>query len=156
MSRLPAAFERCTYVHMANFSLFALIIFWQPIAIEVWNVGRGFWHQATLAVFAAGWLVLFLGAWSFGIFELLGLKQMRAWTEGRPTTQTPLKTRGIYQWLSHPMYVGVLAAIWAAPRMTIGHLLLAVGLSLYVLIAMRYEERDLVARYGARYTLWRS
>jgi protein-S-isoprenylcysteine O-methyltransferase Ste14 len=54
------------------------------------------------------------------------------------------------------MYVGVLAAIWAAPRMTIGHLLLAVGLSLYVLIAMRYEERDLVARYGARYTLWRS
>jgi protein-S-isoprenylcysteine O-methyltransferase Ste14 len=40
--------------------------------------------------------------------------------------------------------------------MTLGHLLLALGLSLYVLIAMRYEERDLLALYGARYMLWRS
>lgn len=156
MHRLPPAFERCTYVHMANLSLFTLIIFWQPIAIELWNVGRGFWQHAIWAIFAAGWLVLFLGAWSFGIFDLLGLDQMRAWTEGRSTSQTQLKTGRIYQWLRHPMYVGVFTALWAAPRMTLGHLLLAVGLSLYVLIALRYEERDLLARYGARYRLWRS
>jgi len=154
--RLPGAFERCTYVHMANASLFALIIFWQPIPIEVWNVGRGFWQHVILAVFAAGWVVLLLGAWSFGIFDLLGLNQMRAWTEGRLPVQAQLKTAGIYRWLRHPMYVGVLAAVWAAPRMTVGHLLLAVGLSFYVLIAMRYEERDLLARYGARYLHWRS
>jgi protein-S-isoprenylcysteine O-methyltransferase Ste14 len=39
--------------------------------------------------------------------------------------------------------------------MTLGHLLLAFGLTAYVFIAMRYEERDLLAQYGARYRHWR-
>lgn len=81
---------------------------------------------------------------------------MRAWSEGRPIGPTQLKTGRIYRWLRHPMYVGVLTAIWATPRMTAGHLLLALGLSLYVLIGIRYEERDLLDRYGAHYKLWRS
>lgn len=54
------------------------------------------------------------------------------------------------------MYVGVLLGVWATPRMTVGHLLLAIGLSVYVLVAMRYEERDLLAQYGARYRHWRA
>lgn len=40
--------------------------------------------------------------------------------------------------------------------MTLGHLLLATGMTLYVLIAMRYEERDLLQRFGGSYTRWRS
>jgi protein-S-isoprenylcysteine O-methyltransferase Ste14 len=54
------------------------------------------------------------------------------------------------------MYVGVLLAVWATPRMTIGHLLLAAGMTLYVLIAMRYEKRDLMQRFGASYLRWRA
>ena len=54
------------------------------------------------------------------------------------------------------MYVGVLLAMWATAQMTIGHLLLATGMTLYVLIAMRYEERDLIARFGSPYARWRS
>jgi methanethiol S-methyltransferase len=45
---------------------------------------------------------------------------------------------------AHPMYVGVLLGVWATPRMSAGHLLLALALTDYVLIAMRYEERDLL------------
>ena len=156
MHRLPSAFERCTYVHMANLSLFALIIFWQPITLEVWNLGRGLWHDAMWAMFAVGWLILFLGARSFGIFELLGLLQMRAWSDGLRPKKISLKTGFLYRWLRHPMYVGVLTAVWATPRMTVGHLLLAVGFTLYVLIALRYEERDLQAHYGADYARWRT
>jgi protein-S-isoprenylcysteine O-methyltransferase Ste14 len=139
---------------MANITLFALITMWQPIPIELWNVGRGICHEAIWALFAAGWLLLFLGAWSFGIFELLGLTQMRAWTSGGPTQPLKLKTGWIYRWLRHPMYVGVLLGVWATPRMTAGHLLLATGLTIYVLIGMRYEERDLLALYGSRYRRW--
>lgn len=155
LSAMPEAFVRCTYVHMANLCLFALILFWQPIPIVVWDVGRGMARDAMWVLFAIGWVILFLGAWSFGILDLLGLKQMRAWTHNA-VYQPELKTGRIYRWLRHPMYVGVLLGVWATPRMTVGHLLLALGFTLYVLIAMRYEERDLLARFGKRYSRWRA
>ena len=59
------------------------------------------------------------------------------------------------RWLRHPMYVGVLLGVWATPRMSFGHLLLALALTAYVMIAMRYEERDLLHRFGRRYADWR-
>jgi protein-S-isoprenylcysteine O-methyltransferase Ste14 len=154
--RMLPAFERCTYVHMANLALFALVLLWQPIPVDIWNVGEGHIRQAVWAVFAGGWLVLFLGAWSFGIGELLGLDQMRAWRNGHPSPTPRLKTGRLYHWLRHPMYVGLLTAVWAAPRMSAGRLLLALGLTGYVLIAVRYEERDLLARFGAPYNRWRA
>ena len=153
--RMPAAFERCTYVHMANLALFALILFWQPLPHELWNLGNGWMRDAVWVLFAIGWGILFLGAWSFGIRDLLGVEQMRAWVLGRPAPQPRLKTGWLYRWLRHPMYVGVLMGVWVTPRMSLGHALLALGLTGYVLIAMRYEERDLARTFGARYNRWR-
>lgn len=153
---MPAAFERCSFVHMANIALFALIIFWQPIPIEIWAIATGLMRDAAWIVFALGWAILFAGAWSFGIFELLGIDQMRSWCRTEPPADSRLKTGHLYRWLRHPMYVGVLLGVWATPTMTVGHMLLASGLTLYVLIAMRYEERDLVRRFGASYAKWRA
>jgi protein-S-isoprenylcysteine O-methyltransferase Ste14 len=153
---IPPAFERCTYVHMANLALFALIIFWQPIPGELWNVSQEVWRDALWAAFAGGWIVLFLGARSFGVLDLLGVQQMRRWTNGQRAQASRLKTGLLYRWLRHPMYVGVLLGVWATPTMSIGHALLAVGLTGYVLIAIRYEERDLANRFGAAYITWRA
>ncbi len=153
--RLPAAFERCTYVHAANLALFALIVFWQPIPLLVWDVTAPL-RDILWAVFSAGWLILLFGALSFGIFELLGVQQMRAWCRGLSAHSSRLKTGLLYRLLPHPMYVGVLLAMWATPRMTLGHMLLAAGMTIYVLIAMRYEERDLARRFGPAYSRWRN
>jgi methanethiol S-methyltransferase len=154
MHRVPGPFERCTYVHMANLALFTLILLWQPIPIDVWRIDHKLPQQMLWVLFGAGWVILFLGAWSFGIGELLGLKQMRAWQEGRSPPGPRLKTGRLYRWLRHPMYMGVLLGVWATPRMSIGHLLLSLGLTGYVLIAMRYEERDLLHKFGTRYRRW--
>ena len=154
MSWIPKGLERATYVHMANVALFVLILLWQPIPAEVWNVEDSAARDVLWLLFGAGWVILFLGAWSFGLRELLGLKQVRAWTEGRRHASR-LKTGLLYRWLRHPMYVGVLLGVWATPRMSRGHLLLALALTAYVLIAMRYEERDLLHRFGRRYADWR-
>lgn len=154
MRRMPAPVERATFVHMANLALFALLLGWQSIPVTVWDVGNGAVRDAIWVVFAGGWTILLLGAWSFGLGELLGSEQLRAWREGRPHTPR-LKTGLLYRWLRHPMYVGVLVAVWATPRMSVGHLLLALGFTAYVLIAMRYEERDLLERFGSRYSRWR-
>ena len=154
--RMPAPFERCTFVHMANLALFALILFWQPLPHELWNLGNGWMRDAAWALFAVGWGILFLGGWSYGIRDLLGVEQMRGWVLGKPPPPPRLKTGWLYRWLRHPMYLGVLMGVWVTPRMSLGHALLALGLTGYVLIAMRYEERDLARTFGAHYTRWRS
>lgn len=153
---VPPAFERCTYVHMANLALFTMIILWQPITAELWTLSNEVLRNACWTVFAQGWIILLLGARSFGILDLLGVEQMQRWSRGERPGQPNLKTGLLYRWLRHPMYVGVLLAVWATPRMTVGHALLALGFTGYVLIAMRYEERDLLCRFGHSYQRWRS
>ena len=154
-STIPAAFERTTYVHMANVTLFALIILWQPIPLDLWSVRDGLLRDVLWAAFAFGWALLFLGARSFGILELLGIRQMRSWADGDAAPQLRLKTGSLYRYLRHPMYWGVLLGLWATPNMTVGHALLAAGLTVYILIAIRFEERDLVRRFGDHYRTWR-
>jgi protein-S-isoprenylcysteine O-methyltransferase Ste14 len=151
---IPPALERATYVHAANIVLLTLIACWQPIPIVVWHVELAPLRDACWGLFALGWIILLAGALSFGIAELLGLRQVLDWYWERTPQPLPLKTDGLYQWLKHPMYVGVLLALWATPYMTIGHALLAVGMTLYVLIAKGYEERDLNRTYGRVYQAW--
>ncbi|MDX2158439.1 MAG: methyltransferase [Hyphomicrobiaceae bacterium] len=155
MSGMPSAFERCTYVHAANIALLAVIVFWQPIPVEIWTLS-GLSRSLAWIAFVAGWLVLLGGAWSFGMLDLLGIEQMRAWCRAVPAPVERLRTRRLFRWLPHPMYIGIVLAIWSTPRMTLGHLLIAVAMTVYVLIAVRYEERDLSARFGRAYALWRS
>jgi protein-S-isoprenylcysteine O-methyltransferase Ste14 len=150
---MPEAFQRCTYVHAAKIALFTLILFWQPIPSVIWKAEPPLREFLSMG-FAAGWIILFLGALSFGIRNLLGVLQMQAWAHGHRSPPEQLKTSLLYRWVRHPMYVGVLLAIWATPHMTIGHWLLATGMTLYVLIALRYEERDLRARFGNVYARW--
>jgi protein-S-isoprenylcysteine O-methyltransferase Ste14 len=152
---IPDACERCTYVHAANVALFALILFWRPIPIELWSIDGPF-AILLWVLFAIGWLILLGGGLSFGILDLLGVVQMQRWSRGQPASRRKLKTGKLYSLVPHPMYVGVLLGVWVTPRMTVGHLLLADCLTLYVLIAMRYEQRDLVAQFGGRYVQWRT
>jgi protein-S-isoprenylcysteine O-methyltransferase Ste14 len=155
MQALPEPFERCTFVHGANIVLFTMILFWQPIPVTVWEVSSAA-KYLIWATYVSGWLILLLGALSFGVLDLLGIAQMRAWYRGDAPRLPLLKTGLLYTVFRHPMYVGVLTSVWATPEMTIGHLLLAAGMTLYVLIAMRYEERDLAARFGQAYANWRA
>lgn len=148
-------FERSLFVHLANTALFAMILFWQPLPTEVWSLPKGWLRDLSWLLFAAGWLIFFAGAWSFGILELLGVRQMHRWLTGEGAAPARLKIGYLYRWMRHPMYVGVLVGVWTTPVMTVGHMLLAAGLTIYVLIGMRYEERDLAATYGARYLRWR-
>jgi methanethiol S-methyltransferase len=155
MSSVPPAFERCTYVHMANLALLTVIVFWQSLPVTVWDLRDSPAKAIVWVLFALGWITLFAGAWSFGIRELLGIEQMQAWVHRRPPAAPSLKTGLLYQWVRHPMYVGVLLGMWATPWMTLGHALLALAFTAYVLIGMRYEERDLARTFGTRYRRWR-
>ena len=153
---VPTELERATYVHAANAALFLLVLCWQPIPIVLWHADAPLLRGALWVAFALGFVILFAGAWSFGLADLLGLTAVRSWHRGRPVPPPRLKTRRLYKWLRHPMYVGLLLGVWATPHMTVGHALLAAGFTLYILVALRYEERDLAQTFGTAYRAWRA
>ena len=152
---VPKHAERSMYVLLASLVLLLLFRFWQPIDIVIWSVGPPLLHDLLFLLFWLGWLTVLVSTFLINHFELFGLQQ--AWLHAQqresvaPTFRTPL----LYRWVRHPLYLGFFIAFWATPEMTAGHLLLAVGLSIYMLIAIRYEERDLVAFHGRDYEEYR-
>jgi protein-S-isoprenylcysteine O-methyltransferase Ste14 len=151
---IPEGLERSTYVLAACIAGFVMLMFWQPIPLPIWEVS-GDLAGIAWALFALGWLTLLVSAINFGICELLGLTQAWAWCQGRRPPPPTLKVRGLYRLMPHPMYIGVMLGFWMTPVMTAGHLLIAAALTAYILIAMRYEERDLRRTFGGAYRTWR-
>lgn len=151
---IPPELERSAYVFAANLAGFTIIFLWQPIPIRLWHTEAG--QSVLWALFALGWIMLLAGALSIDIFELLGQRQAWAWFKGKAACPLSLKQCGLYRWLTHPMYVGLLLGVWATPDMTVGHALLAVGFTLYILVAMRFEEADLIEKFGTQYLHWRN
>ena len=152
---VPQPIERSTYVLLSCIVLAALMIFWQPINIVLWDLPAGPARWAAWALFAAGWLMVPLVSLMINHFDLFGTRQVWLHLTGRPYTPLPFRTPYLYKRMRHPLYVGWAIAFWATPTMTAGHLLLAAALTGYMLVAVIFEERDLVAHFGRAYEDYR-
>lgn len=155
MRTVPPPAERSVYVLAASIALIILFLGWRPIDAIVWNVTSSAVSGVIWLLFWAGWLTVLTSTFLMNHFELFGLQQ--AWFHVRGHEAEPPKFRQpmFYKWVRHPLYLGFFLAFWAAPQMTAGHLLLALGMSIYMLIAIRYEEHDLVGLFGRDYELYR-
>jgi protein-S-isoprenylcysteine O-methyltransferase Ste14 len=153
---VPPPIERSAYVLSASLALIILFTFWQPIDIIVWSVSNPLLHDFLFLLFWIGFGIVLLSTFLINHFELFGLQQAWFHMRGRQAAAPELRQPFFYRWVAHPLYSGFFLAFWATPEMTLGHLLLAGGLSIYMLIAIRYEERDLVGLFGADYTNYRS
>jgi methanethiol S-methyltransferase len=152
---VPEPIERSLYVLIASLVLIALFVFWRPIGGTIWSVENAIGAALLWLLFAAGWGIVLLSTFLIDHFELFGLSQViRHWRGARaadPRFHQPL----LYKLVRHPLYAGFFLAFWATPRMNAGHLLLALGMSVYMLIAIEYEERDLVRLFGDDYEAYR-
>jgi protein-S-isoprenylcysteine O-methyltransferase Ste14 len=89
-------------------------------------------------------------------FELFGLQQAWLNLRGKEAAKPELRQPLFYRWVAHPLYSGFFLAFWATPEMTAGHLLLATGMSVYMLIGIRHEERDMGDMFGDEYRRYRA
>jgi len=155
---VPPSAERSVYVLFASLALLILFWFWQPISQNVWQVGpdKPWLSDILWMLFSAGFGIVLVSTFLINHFELFGLQQ--AWLNVRGQRAEPPELRQplFYRWVAHPLYAGFFLAFWATPHMTVGHLLLAVALSIYMLVAIRYEERDLTTVFGDDYRRYRS
>jgi methanethiol S-methyltransferase len=148
---VPESAERSTYVLASSLALIAMFALWQPLGGEVWTVSDSSARGAIWGAFAFGWLLVLVSTFLINHFDLFGLRQVWLQLIGRPYTQLPFGTPLLYRYVRHPLYVGWFFAFWATPTMTVSHLLFAIMTTAYILVAMRLEERDLIAQFGETY-----
>ena len=141
---VPQPVERSTYVLASSLALILLFWQWRPLGGVVWDVQDPIGRALLYAGFAFGWLLVLVTTFLINHFDLFGLRQVWLYLRGRPYRPLPFTTPGPYRLVRHPLYVGWLFAFWSTPTMTATHLLFAVVTTAYILVAIRFEERDLV------------
>jgi len=144
---VPTVIERSTYTLLSSLALILLFWQWRPIGAIVWHVDSEAGRIALYAGFAFGWLLLLVSTFLINHFDLFGLRQVWLYFRGRPYVEIPFRTPALYKLVRHPLYVGWLFAFWCAPTMTAAHLLFAVLTTAYILIAIQFEERDLIRAF---------
>jgi protein-S-isoprenylcysteine O-methyltransferase Ste14 len=152
---VPTSAERSTYVLATNVCLIVLGIAWHPVTVEVWHVPNQPWRALLIAVSAVGWLMVLVSTFLIDHFDLFGLRQAFARLTGRRPGELEFSTPFLYSMVRHPIYTGFIVAFWATPAMTLGHLILAATMTAYILLAVQFEERDLINVFGDRYRDYR-
>lgn len=151
---VPEAAERSTYVLVSSLAVGAFFAFWQPIGGVIWQAD-GTTRAVIIGAYLFGWALLFYTTFLIDHFDLLGLKQVWRQLTGRDYRPPQFYTPSLYRVVRHPLYIGWLTIFWAAPTMTVSHLLFALGTTAYILVAIRFEERDLVDAFGEAYLAYR-
>ena len=141
---VPEAAERSTYVLASSLALVVLFIYWEPIGGVLWSVPEGAATVVILSLYAFGWALLLYTTFLIDHFDLFGLAQVWRHLRGESYRPPQFRTPSLYRVVRHPLYVGWLIIFWAAPTMTIAHLVFAVMTTAYILIAIQLEERDLM------------
>jgi protein-S-isoprenylcysteine O-methyltransferase Ste14 len=145
---VPTPVERSTYVLFSSLALLLLFWKWQPMGGAIWNVESTPGRLALNVLFAAGWVIVLVATFLINHFDLFGLRQVWLYLIGSPYTALPFRTPSLYRVVRHPLYVGWLLVFWSAPVMTSAHLIFAIATTAYILIAIQFEERDLVRLHG--------
>jgi len=148
---VPKSVERSTYVLFSSLALALLLWQWRPIPTVVWRIDDPQIAMAVTGISMLGFLIVLTSTFLINHFELFGLHQVANNLTGRSMPAPRFRTPLYYKFVRHPLYLGFIIAFWAAPTMTIGHLLFAAVTTSYIFVGILLEERDLVDLFGDDY-----
>lgn len=154
--KIPVAAERSTYVLFSAMALATLLYFWQPMQITIWSVNNIKLKYLIWALFGSGWIYFVLASFAINHFDLFGLRQVFLYWKEETPTELPFNKRWMYNFNRHPIQTGILIGIWATPYMQLAHLVLSTTFTVYILIGIALEERDLIRIYGEEYQRYRN
>ena len=152
---VPWTIERSTFVLCASLALLLLFWQWRPIGIQIWSVDAPGTRAVLWTLFAFGWATVLVVTFLINHFDLFGLRQVWLPLIGKPYTPVSFRRPLPYRLVRHPLYFGFLLGFWVTPTMTLAHLVFALATTAYILIAIQFEERDLVREHGAAYEDYR-
>lgn len=152
---VPPSVERSTYVLLSSLALLLIYWQWRPLPSPVWSVTAPTAVFVIATLFWAGWLIVLLSTFLLNHFELFGLRQVWAKMRGEGVPAAQFRAPLFYRYVRHPIYFGFMVAFWAAPVMSVGHLLFSVATTGYIFIGIFLEERDLVGYFGETYVIYR-
>ncbi|MGD8977406.1 MAG: NnrU family protein [Gammaproteobacteria bacterium] len=151
---LPAG--RSTYVLASTIMIALLMWLWRPMPETIWRFEHPLAQAPMWLLFAAGWGLMGAATTWIDQSDLLGLRQARCYFRGRVYRPVPFQVRAGYRYCRHPMMSGVILGVWATPHLTVGHALLAAGLTAYILIGIHFEEREALEQLGPDYASYRA
>ena len=148
---IPKPVERSTYVLFSSLTLLLLFWQWRAMPAIVWHIEEPE-MAATISVLSfGGWVLVFTSTFLINHFELFGLHQVANNLAGRQMPVPIFRTPFLYNFVRHPIYLGFIIAFWAAPTMSVGHLLFAAVTMAYIFVGILLEERDLIDMFGDEY-----
>jgi len=140
---IPPVLERSAYVLVSSLMLMFVFLRWTPIPFVLWDVGVNLFGFLLEMLSYAGWALVLASTFQIDHLELFGLKQVLCHVRCEDPPRTEFQVPFLYRFVRHPTYLGFLVAFWCTPRMTVGRLLFAALATAYILVAVRFEERDL-------------
>lgn len=148
---IPFPIERSFYVFIASITLILLSYLWQPIYFEILNIKTSLGIYAANSIFSAGLLLAIVSSFLIDHFGIFGLRQPWNFLMKTESREVEFGTPSLYKLVRHPMMLGMILILWSTPLMNVGHFILSVGMTIYIILGTLFEERDLGRIFGEKY-----
>ena len=144
---VPPALERTTYVWIASLLFIALCVVWQPVPGIAWHI-EGAGAVVFRLVQLGGVFFTLVAVRHLDVLDLAGVRSAMQLPSSRPMK---LDDHGPYGLVRHPIYLGWILMVWPAPLMNGTRLAFAAISTIYLIVAIPFEERDLRRTFGEAY-----